>query len=254
MMLMTSMLLWITLSGNNYSSSAFNFPSKVTRNNPRNLVIEPILGQDEELVKTSRFFTEAFWASKIGGTDVLTTEQRKALAKQQIKAFRERFGGNTTRNSEIIKCRDEDTGEIVGCVGLEVSFVSLKNGFRTKRPVPFMSNLAIGKKYRREGIAKDLIIAAEAMVRKQWGYGECYLFVEENNLPAVKLYRKIGYKTVAKDETETSLIPAIDGILKNEDVVLLCMKKSFRNSIWNLLSPFRLFLFIFLAKTFLLDM
>lgn len=231
MILMTSTILWILLFYI-YSSSAFNFPFTVTKTSPKNLFIEPIFGQDEELVKIGRFFTDAFWASKLGGTQKLEEEQREALSKQNIEEFRQRFGNKTIRYSEMIKCQDENTGEIVGCVGLEVSYVSLKNGFRTNRPVPFMSHLAIGKEYRRKGIAKDLIIAAETMVHKQWGAKDCYLFVEEKNLPALALYRNAGYKTVAKDETETTKIPTSNGRMKIEDAVLLCMKKSFRNSFW----------------------
>jgi len=173
--------------------------------------------------------------SKLGGTETLTTEQRKKLSAEQIEEFRKRFGGRKVRNrqKELIKCQDESTGEIVGCVGLEVSYVSLKNGWRTNRPVAFMSSLAVDKQYRRKGIAKDLIKAAEKMVNKEWWCKECYLFVEENNAPAVKLYSNFGYETVAKDEDETSLIPTSDGDIKDIDTVLLCMKKSFNGGIFD---------------------
>ena len=78
-----------------------------------------------------------------------------------------------------------------------------------------------------------MIEAAEKMVYKDWWYKECYLFVEENYAPAIKLYSNFGYETVAKDEGETSLIPTSDGEMKDVDTVLLCMKKSFNGGIFD---------------------
>ena len=91
-------------------------------------------------------------ASKVGATETLITEQRQKLSHQQIEEFRKRFGGRSVRNrrKELIKCQDESTGEIVGCVGLEVFYILLKNGWRTNRPVAFMSSLAVDKQYRRK--------------------------------------------------------------------------------------------------------
>ena len=82
----------------------------------------------------------------------------------------------------------------MGCAGVEVCRVETPNGKAAQSPSPLMSNLAVGKKFRRKGIAEDLVRAVEDLVRKEWGYNSCYLFVEKRNVPGVKLYRKLGYK------------------------------------------------------------
>jgi len=88
-----------------------------------------------------------------------------------------------------------------------------------------MSNLAIGRRYRRKGLAEDLVASAEAIARKEWGYDECYLYVEKRNAPAVKLYKKLGYKVLWEDDTATTLLPTEDGKVKNGQTTIVCMKK-----------------------------
>jgi N-acetylglutamate synthase-like GNAT family acetyltransferase len=90
---------------------------------------------------------------------------------------------------------------------------------------PVMSNLAISKKYRRKGLAEDLVKATENIARKEWGYDTCYLYVEKRNTPAIKLYKKLGYSTVWEDENATTLLPTEDGRVGNGKTTIVCMKK-----------------------------
>ena len=91
---------------------------------------------------------------------------------------------------------------------------------------PVMSNLAISRKYRRKGLAEDLVKATENIARKEWGYDTCYLYVEKRNAPAVKLYKKLGYKTMWEDPNATTLLPTKDGRVTNGKTTILCMKKN----------------------------
>jgi len=196
---------------------------------PRNMVFRPTLGDDEDLVDSARFFTEAFWAGKIGGVDELSPTQSRSVSKQQIAEFRRRYGPSLStrdRRSELIICQNSKTGEVMGCAGVEVCRVETPNGTSTQNPSPLMSNLAVGKKFRRKGIAEDLVKAVEDLVRNEWGYDDCYLFVEERNKPGVKLYRKLGYKVKWTDETATTLVPRSNGSMATSPTVLLSMKKS----------------------------
>eukprot|EP00957_Ditylum_brightwellii_P116958 8921358-Ditylum_brightwellii.AAC.1 len=88
-----------------------------------------------------------------------------------------------------------------------------------------MSNLAVNRNFRRRGVAEDLVKAAEELARREWGYNECYLYVEKQNVPAVKLYRKLGYRPIWEDDSAKTLLPTESGKVKNVSTTIVCMKK-----------------------------
>lgn len=197
---------------------------------PKNLVVNPNLGEDNELVDAAKCFTDAFWAGKAGGAKELSPKQLKSLGNSQIAEFRKRYGSKLRnkaqdRRAELVVCKNDQSGDIYGCAGIEVSSISTPNGKRTKFAGPLMSNLAVGRKYRRKGIAEDLVKATEELALKEWGYDECYLFVEKKNAPALKLYKKLGYKVQWEDDTATTLVPTQKGSVVSKPTVILCMKK-----------------------------
>jgi ribosomal protein S18 acetylase RimI-like enzyme len=57
---------------------------------------------------------------------------------------------------------------------------------------PYLSNLAVLPEWRRQGIARQLLLSAEEVVQK-WGYRRLQLHVLEDNLPAQQLYAQLGY-------------------------------------------------------------
>lgn len=195
---------------------------------PKN-VVKPNLGDDPELLKAATFFTESFWAGKSTEPNgALTPKQYKILKGSQSAEFRKRYGSKMgkDRRAELLVCKNEESDEIYGCAGIEVSKISTSNGRSVQFPAPLMSNLAVGKNYRRKGLAEDLVKAAEELVLKQWGYNECYLYVEKKNKPALKLYKKLGYKVMWEDDTATSLTPTAKGNIVSVPTVILCMKRT----------------------------
>lgn len=58
---------------------------------------------------------------------------------------------------------------------------------------PYISNLAVSLSCRRQGVARQLLIACERM-SLEWGYMDLYLHVLENNHHARQLYLKAGYQ------------------------------------------------------------
>ena len=106
-----------------------------------------------------------------------------------------------------------------------VERIKKMDGYDGSLSAPLMSNLAISRKYRRKGLAEDLVRAAEAVARKEWGYDECYLYVEKRNVPAVKLYQKLGYRTIWEDDSATTLLPTEDGRVANGKTTIVCMKR-----------------------------
>ncbi len=168
----------------------------------------------------------------------MSTTQRNTLIKQQKAEFARRYGQRVgsmrnDRRAELILC-ENGKDETMGCVGIEVDSISDPNKERnpystidatTPIEAPLMSNLAVGNQFRRKGLAEDLVKAAEEVARKQWGYDECYLLVEKKNTAAVKLYRKLGYKTVWEDKKAKTLTPTESGAIQTTGTIILCMKK-----------------------------
>lgn len=65
-------------------------------------------------------------------------------------------------------------------------------------PRPYLSDLCVHPDYRRKGIARLLVEAAEEFCREE----ELYIRVEANNLAAVQLYRSMGYEEVDNPDCE----------------------------------------------------
>jgi ribosomal protein S18 acetylase RimI-like enzyme len=58
---------------------------------------------------------------------------------------------------------------------------------------PYLSNLAVQSDYRRQGVARQLLLACE-QIALNWGYQDLYLHVLENNHKARGLYSQLGYR------------------------------------------------------------
>ena len=194
---------------------------------PKGMKVFPSGGDDSKLTEAGQFFTEAFWAGKSGGAAELTKFQAASLERQQVNEFRRRYGkfvGPKDRRAELIVCQN-GAGELMGCAGIEVDSVQKSDGRGQSVRAPLMSNLAVGRKFRRKGLAEDLVEAAEMLARKEWGYNEVFLYVEKKNTPAVRLYKKMGYRKYWEDDTAKTLIPTEGGQLKTAPTVIVCMKK-----------------------------
>jgi len=61
--------------------------------------------------------------------------------------------------------------------------------------VPVLSNVAVDSSARGRGLGQEMVAKCEEAVLG-WGFGEMLLLVEATNLPALSLYRKLGYQDV----------------------------------------------------------
>lgn len=200
----------------------------------------PSLGEDDALIEAADFFTDAFWACKIAdGPKELQPRQRKSLLNSQMLEFRKRYGMKFgDRRAELLISRN-GKNDIMGTCGIEVDKIldgGLQGSVLTKAPL--MSNVAVGKKFRRKGIAEDMVMAAEDLARKQWGYEEVYLYVEKRNKAAIRLYEKIGYRKMWEDDGARTMVPMSSGGLENAPTTLVCMKKQLSRGILGRLLPF----------------
>ena len=188
------------------------------------------------LQNATDFFVNAFWTAKIGGgAKQLTSNQLSSLRQSQLAEFNKRYGGRSSgsggREAELLLARNA-ANEIVACVGVEVERIptdSLNGPIQARAPL--MSNLAVSRQYRRRGLAEKLVEQVEDLVRKKWGYQECFLYVEERNRPAIKLYQKLGYNKLWRDASAKTLMPTQSGSLQTENTVIVCMKKNLRSGL-----------------------
>ena len=72
--------------------------------------------------------------------------------------------------------------------------MAMRSSFGQRSPKSlYISNLAVAKAFRRQGVANYLLQACEIKAL-QWGFKEIDLHVLDNNYPARQLYQKNGYK------------------------------------------------------------
>ncbi|MFB2934416.1 GNAT family N-acetyltransferase [Aerosakkonemataceae cyanobacterium BLCC-F154] len=70
---------------------------------------------------------------------------------------------------------------------------------------PYLSNLAVQSEYRRQGVARQLLLACE-QTALNWGYQDLYLHVLENNYKARGLYSQLGYRLHQVDSNWACLL------------------------------------------------
>jgi ribosomal protein S18 acetylase RimI-like enzyme len=202
---------------------------------------------------------DAFWTNKVGGgATELTAQQRRTLRGSQFNEFRQRYAGVRRGQSELILIQTRQQQqqlspspssssyssrptkgspwpmtdnniqrpEIVGCAGIQVSPIPDGNlDGPTIARAPLMANVAVSQKYRRRGIAQRIVKEVERICKYEWGYNDVYLYVEERNKAALRLYQKLGYRKVWTDDDAQTLLPTSNGRLENAPTRIVCMRK-----------------------------
>jgi len=118
----------------------------------------------------------------------------------------------------LLAIKDSD---VVGVITVECSDIVI-NGKKENHPI--ISNLIVSKKMRRKGIAKLLITRAEK-IAKSFDYKEIYLFVNVENIPAIRLYKSRRYKSI-DDKKESTRIVFKKNRFNNVKCVNIMMKKN----------------------------
>ena len=101
--------------------------------------------------------------------------------------------------SSYSDCREE----IVGTA--EISVHSPFSWFKSSEKYPYISNLAVQSCYRRQGVARNLLLCCEQTARR-WGFAEITLHVLENNYQAQQLYFSSGYQLKCIETGVASLL------------------------------------------------
>ena len=85
---------------------------------------------------------------------------------------------------------ETDTDETVGSLWLSM----IK---RQQEPLIFISYITVEENYRRQGYARKVLSQFEQLLRPH-GYNDFELYVFVNNIGAIKLYERTGYRIVNK--------------------------------------------------------
>ncbi len=94
----------------------------------------------------------------------------------------------------------EVNGAVVGYVmcRVEQGVGFLKN---VTRKLGHVVSVAVREGYRRLGLATMMMLASMTALKEAYGVEEVYLEVRVSNVPAIKLYEKLGFKIVKKLES-----------------------------------------------------
>jgi len=109
-----------------------------------------------------------------------------------------RFGDKATCYACLVATHPVNKFQAIASLEICMRYVPVKNYRefwlgREMKQYPYVFNLAVHPQWRRQGVAKQLLLAAEQTV-KQWGFSRLYIHVLEDNQPARSLYNRIGYR------------------------------------------------------------
>jgi len=90
----------------------------------------------------------------------------------------------------------EMNGEIVGYIMCRVEYDSLYTNPSVVGRKGHIVSLAVLPKARRRGVATALMKKAMEAMKNVYGADEFYLEVRVSNMPAISLYKKLGFKAV----------------------------------------------------------
>jgi len=86
------------------------------------------------------------------------------------------------------------SGRIVGYVMCRVERIFSKLDFLKVKRAGHIVSVAVLPEYRRRGIAEELMRRSLKALKFEYGCDEAYLEVRVSNLPAIELYRKLGFQ------------------------------------------------------------
>jgi len=210
--------------------------------------ITKVKGDDASLKRAAAFFVNGFWvASTTSGDAALNEKGMEQLCRLQTDDMVGRYGdlvGTRRLESSLFLAQDPSSGELAGCVGVEMALVDASCGkvlsraqgeslfnselasmspkernsyrkmdaydltdelFPEYKCVALLANLAVAPSSRGSGLGRRLCERVEEVADVDWDLPAIMLQVEEANSPARKLYAAMGYQDVYKDEAASAL-------------------------------------------------
>ena len=108
--------------------------------------------------------------------------KEEAFKKQHIASLLTNYNSI----SLVAKINDRIVGFILGIIHFERNYL-----------IGHILTIDVSPQYRRRGVAQSLLREIEKIFREK-GVKSCRLEVREDNIAALRLYQKLGYKKVAR--------------------------------------------------------
>ena len=159
----------------------------------------------------------------------LTALQRELLERQAREEFQERFFAATERLPAELFVASDDSGDLIGCVGVEAAVVDYSRSVVLRRThTPLVSDLKpdgslpdgmarratcachlVATDRRRQGIGSALFDRA-VQHAATWGFGPLLLMVHEDDADARAFYERRGCtKVLFRDDGATATRPEL---------------------------------------------
>jgi len=99
---------------------------------------------------------------------------------------------STGERQELVLALDEGNG-LLGCV--ECGLLPAPPCRPGLSPQPYVANLVVAPEARRGGVASALVAETEELATG-WGFAELYCKVDRANIPARRLYDRLGFRPI----------------------------------------------------------
>lgn len=156
-----------------------------------NYIIRPI--KKEEIYLLRDFLYEAIFIP-----EGIKPPAKEVVDLPELKVYIEGFGENKDDYCLIA----ETNGNIIGAVWCRI----MNDYGHVDNSTPSLS-ISLYKEYRNKGIGKQLMIEMIMLLRNK-GYKQVSLSVQKANY-AVKMYLKLGFKTIKETEDEFVMVKNI---------------------------------------------
>lgn len=144
--------------------------------------------QLEDIPSVAELLSEAFYTGNIWlgwAAPIL-----KLGIYQDLKT---RYSNPLPQHSCLVSTQASADGLPIITGTVEVSVRPLVSWGTFGQSVPYISNLAVAKSFRRQGVGRELLLACELIVQR-WQQETLYLHVKGENQAARGLYFSVGYR------------------------------------------------------------
>jgi len=170
----------------------------------------------------ARILTEEFYSSR---TNFITFQIEKLKTTLSLESTYPGNNGNARRLQQMFVACESTSGRVVGFA--EVDARPLGTGSSTDPKGlnrSYMYNLAVDKKWKRKGIATELIRECERFVsdmHELCAENRLYLRVRSCNLAAIELYTNLGYIEVDPSSISLTREDINSNSLEEGELILL---------------------------------
>ena len=120
---------------------------------------------------------------------------KEIIEQPELKIYYENFGSGSADHCLVV----EDDGRVVGAV-----WTRIMNDYGHVDDATPLFAISLYKNYRGQGIGTQLMLEMLELLKKQ-GYRKASLAVQKANY-AVRMYKKVGFKTVDENSEEYIMI------------------------------------------------